>query len=196
MAQRLLLDMPPEISRAEQLFPLCVVWTILPLVSCLCPCIGHVGIGAWGGRVFDFAGNFFVSEGHFAFGEPLKYWRLDPRRIHVARPHATSSCSSGDSASGDDAAATYDAALAASAVHFRTKRHHMLTQNCHSHVADTLNRLAYDGRTNWNMVRVWWELTLRSRYVSWGPVARVYVPFLVWGSIVVGLAVLLRHAAR
>ena len=55
----------------------CVVWTTLPLISCLIPVIGHTGICTSDGVIHDFAGPYFVSVNDFAFGRPLKYVRLD-----------------------------------------------------------------------------------------------------------------------
>lgn len=41
------------------------------------PFIGHMGIATSGGIIRDFAGPYFVSEDHMAFGWPTKYCQLD-----------------------------------------------------------------------------------------------------------------------
>ena len=54
-------------------FPLCIVWTPLPLITWLLPCIGHTGIGDTKGILHDFAGPYYVSVDDLAFGETHKY---------------------------------------------------------------------------------------------------------------------------
>lgn len=59
----------------------CIVWTSLPLISCMLPSIGHTGICTSDGLIHDFAGPYYVSVDDFAFGKPLKYVRLDNSMI-------------------------------------------------------------------------------------------------------------------
>jgi hypothetical protein len=32
------------IDEERQLFPFCIVWTLLPCITCLIPCVGHAAI--------------------------------------------------------------------------------------------------------------------------------------------------------
>lgn len=200
----------------------CSVWTILPLISCLCPCIGHLGIGDWSGRVVDFAGNYYVGVGHFAFGEPLKFLRLDIAAIadgddaddtgdgdgggsgggnskYNTEPYSLASHS--QNMSDEEAERTsmhervYNRAIAIGAELYRGRKHRLVTDNCHSHVAATLNAMGYAGRRNWTMVSVWWHFTVRCRYVSWAAVARVWLPGVLLWSVLVALVFLLRWLA-
>ena len=41
------------------------------------PTIGHTGIGPSTGEIHDFAGPYYISVNDFAFGETLKYVKLD-----------------------------------------------------------------------------------------------------------------------
>ncbi|CAL4122340.1 unnamed protein product, partial [Meganyctiphanes norvegica] len=67
-----------DISRHR--FPVCIVWTPLPLITWFLPFIGHMGISMCSGVIRDFAGPYFVSEDNMAFGWPTKYWQLDAYR--------------------------------------------------------------------------------------------------------------------
>jgi hypothetical protein len=42
-------------------FPLCIVWTPLPLLTWFVPFIGHVGITTSRGTIHDFAGSHYVN---------------------------------------------------------------------------------------------------------------------------------------
>lgn len=54
-------------------FPLCIVWTPLPCLTQIIPCIGHTGIGDSRGITHDFAGPYYISIDDLAFGETHKY---------------------------------------------------------------------------------------------------------------------------
>lgn len=90
----------------KQLFPYCIVWTPIPfltfvyinttfmistfvVVLCqrafrcfpfrwLLPFIGHMGIANSDGIIYDFAGPYTIGERKLAFGDPTKYWQLNP----------------------------------------------------------------------------------------------------------------------
>ena len=49
-----------EIRPQDKRFPLSIVWTPLPFVTWMIPCIGHTGIGDSKGVIFDFAGPYHV----------------------------------------------------------------------------------------------------------------------------------------
>jgi hypothetical protein len=59
-------------------YPFCMVWTPLPLISWFLPFIGHTGICASDGKIYDFAGSYFISQDNMAFGNPYKYVELNP----------------------------------------------------------------------------------------------------------------------
>ena len=62
-------------------YPYCVVWTPLPIITWFLPFIGHTGICTSSGIIRDFAGPYYVSEDNMAFGNPTRYWKLDPARV-------------------------------------------------------------------------------------------------------------------
>jgi len=65
-------------------FPLCIVWTPLPIISWILPFIGHMGIATSAGIIRDFAGPYYVSENEMAFGWPTRYWQLDLSKISTS----------------------------------------------------------------------------------------------------------------
>ena len=67
-----------KVDHERQRYPACIVWTPIPCLTWLFPFIGHMGIATSEGVIRDFAGPYYVSEDHMAFGVPTKYWPLDP----------------------------------------------------------------------------------------------------------------------
>eukprot|EP00116_Pleurobrachia_bachei_P016501 sb/3476763/ len=61
------LAIPPNISPAP--------------LSWLFPLIGHTGICTADGVIQDFSGPYMVTVDNMAFGNPTKYWQLDPAKI-------------------------------------------------------------------------------------------------------------------
>ncbi|KAK9803202.1 hypothetical protein WJX73_002787 [Symbiochloris irregularis] len=61
-------------------FPYCLVWCPIPVLSWLLPFVGHMGICTSTGKILDFAASFYVSADAMAFGNPTRYWQLDPAR--------------------------------------------------------------------------------------------------------------------
>eukprot|EP01016_Furgasonia_blochmanni_P015042 TRINITY_DN1808_c0_g2_i2.p1 TRINITY_DN1808_c0_g2~~TRINITY_DN1808_c0_g2_i2.p1 ORF type:complete len:257 (+),score=29.94 TRINITY_DN1808_c0_g2_i2:118-888(+) len=149
-------ELAPDINR----FPFCIVWTTLPIISFVFPMIGHTGICNSKGVIHDFAGPYYISVDDFAFGAPLKYVRLndDPKTAVDS--------------------AKWDKGVEAANKHYSTQMHNLFCNNCHSHVAAALNAMAYKGKTNWNMISIWWLCIWKSHYISWGSLLRTYIPFV------------------
>ena len=78
-----------RVDLKRQLFPACVVWCPIPVVTHVFPWIGHLGICYADGTVTDFLGPRFVHRGTLGFGTVVaRYWRLDPSRRAVVDPFA------------------------------------------------------------------------------------------------------------
>lgn len=58
-------------------FPFCIVWTSIPVLTWLIPCIGHTGICTSEGTIHDFGGPYYIAIDNFTFGKPLKYLKLN-----------------------------------------------------------------------------------------------------------------------
>ena len=66
-----------QIDPKAKRFPYCIVWTPLPIITYILPCIGHTGICTSTGISHDFAGSYFIGVDDLAFGETHKYVQLD-----------------------------------------------------------------------------------------------------------------------
>ena len=139
-------------------FPYCIVWTPIPLLTYLIPCIGHTGIGNSIGIIHDFAGSFFVSIDNFAFGKPTKYIKLELTEQEKYN---------------------WDRAILKGDNKYNKEEHNIFMNNCHSHVAYVLNQLNYKGRNNYNMVSIWWMLIAKGKYVSFCGFFKTYIGFLI-----------------
>ncbi|CAH2060543.1 unnamed protein product [Thlaspi arvense] len=72
-----------EIDTKKGIFPCCIVWTPLPVVSWLAPFIGHVGLCREDGVILDFSGSNFINVDDFAFGPPARYLQLDRTQFFI-----------------------------------------------------------------------------------------------------------------
>ncbi|KAF5290601.1 hypothetical protein FQA39_LY14667 [Lamprigera yunnana] len=141
-------NMGPEnlqVDAARSRFPYCVVWTPIPLLSWFIPVIGHMGIALSTGVIRDFAGPYFVSEDNMAFGRPTKYWQL----------HSSKAVGG---------AAGFDRSVTEASEVYKTRMHNLFLDNCHSHVAMSLNLMQYDNCTKWNMVKIAFLMLIFSKY--------------------------------
>ncbi|XP_019647121.1 PREDICTED: transmembrane protein 222-like [Branchiostoma belcheri] len=153
-------------------YPYAVVWTPIPLLTWLFPFIGHMGIAMSSGVIRDFAGPYYVSEDHMAFGRPTKYWTMSPSK-------AKGGTKGWDSAVGD------------ASEEYKHHMHNLFCDNCHSHVALALNTMQYDRSTSWNMVKLCFLMLIYGKYVSVCAFLKTWLPFLILGGGVVALALLL-----
>ncbi|KAL9168044.1 hypothetical protein ABFS82_05G135600 [Erythranthe guttata] len=86
-------------------------------------------------------------------------------------------------------AITWDDAVQSSTRHFEHKSYNLFTCNCHSFVANCLNRLCYEGSMNWNMVNVAALILFKGNWVDAFSVLRSFLPFFVmicFGVFMVG----------
>jgi len=145
---------------SSQRFPYCIVWTPIPLLTWLFPIIGHMGICTSAGVIRDFAGPYFVSEDNMAFGNPTKYWHLNPSKA----------------ANGQ---AGWDKAVAEASEKYNGRMHNLFCDNCHSHVACALNLMNYDNSSSWNMIKLCFLMLLHGKHVSILAIVKTWLPFLL-----------------
>jgi hypothetical protein len=103
-------DAPPRIDAANDIFPYCLVWTPIPVLTWVFPFVGHLGMGNSQGVLFDFAGPFYINQHQLAFGKPTRFIQLEPRR-------------------------GWDAAVEQANAKYAKLNHNLCFQNCHSHVS-------------------------------------------------------------
>lgn len=148
------------------LLPPSVVWTSLPLITWILPFIGHTGITSGSGAITDFSGPFTVTVNSFMFGPPRRIWTLenvDPTE--------------------------YDRAVLCAARVYGKRMHNLIVDNCHSHVAYALNEMRYQGRGDWTMLKVWFAIMAKGRWVSLYSACATLAPFCCLLLIVCGASV-------
>ena len=156
--QNLELSSNKEINLETSKFPYCIVWTPIPILTYLIPSLGHSGIGDSNGMIHDFAGSFYIGVDNFAFGKPTKYFRLELS---------------------NEEKKNLDKAIELGDQKFSKEEHHLITNNCHSHVAYILNQLNYLGKNDYNMFSIWWMLIIKGKFVSCCGFFKTYIGFLI-----------------
>ncbi|PIN13255.1 hypothetical protein CDL12_14135 [Handroanthus impetiginosus] len=178
-----------EIDPKKAKFPCCVVWTPLPVVSWLAPFIGHVGICREDGTILDFSGTNLVNVDEFAFGSVARYIQLDRNQCCFPPNLIGHTCKQRYVHAEFGTAITWDDAVQSSARYFEHKSYNLFTCNCHSYVANCLNRLCYAGSMKWNMVNVAALILFKGKWVDGFSILRSFLPFVVvlcFGVLVVG----------
>lgn len=145
--------------------PFAIVWTHLPVVTLICPCIGHVGINGSVGDTHDFGASHYISLSHLTFGEPLQYV---PLQIEPSESPA------------------FDAAIRSADAEFTSRDHECMTNNCHHHVALALTKANYQHR-EWTATKVWCLVLRRGRFVTCCARVKTYV---LWCCILLALGLL------
>ena len=154
---------PKKICPSKSRYPYCIVWTPIPFLTYILPCIGHTGIANSKGIIHDFAASYFVSIDDFNFGKPTKYVQLD---LNDKEKHE------------------YDKAIEKGDLKYRTLVHNLFTNNCHSHVAYVLNQMKYKGKSNYNMVDIWWILIMKGKYIDFWAFVKTYLGFFIFLLII------------
>lgn len=160
-----------QIDKSRERYPCCIVWTPIPILTWLCPLIGHMGIALSSGIIRDFAGPYFVSEDNMAFGRPTKYWQLMPS---LARGGVQG----------------WDAAVTEASEIYKGRMHNLFCDNCHSHVALALNLMRYDDSISWNMVKLALKMPFHSKYVSFWGFFKTWFPFIVLVAIILSVFII------
>ncbi|GLT25556.1 hypothetical protein SLA2020_006780 [Shorea laevis] len=168
-----------EIDPKTAKFPCCLIWAPLPVVSWLAPFIGHVGICREDGAILDFSGSNFVNIDDFAFGAPARHLQLGREKCCFPPNLAGHTCKKGYQHADYGTAITWDDALRQSIHNFEHRSYNIFTRNCHSFVANCLNRLCYDGSMDWNMVNVAALVLFKAHWIDRMSVVKSFLPFAV-----------------
>lgn len=114
--------------------------------------------------------RFKVTKGRFMCGPPRRVWHLDVSKIDEL---------------------DYNNAVDVSCRVYEGRMHNIVADNCHSHVAFALNNMKYGGRDDWNMVRVWWAIWTRGKWVSPLVASQTIAPSAVLFVVIIVLAAVL-----
>lgn len=171
----------PPIDLKKGRFPYCLVWVPLPVVAWLVPFVGHVGICREDGVIIDFAGRINID--NLAFGSAAKYVPLRLDQCCFSQQPLDHVCKEGSSHLAGGSAISWDNAVNQTMLEFGKKSYNFFTCNCHSFVANCMNRMAYKGSTRWNLVEVLVLVLVRGTFVNFTGFLRAYVPFVAVMSL-------------
>ncbi|CAJ1972866.1 unnamed protein product [Sphenostylis stenocarpa] len=167
-----------QIDPTKAKFPWCLVWTPFPVVSWLAPFFGHVGICREDGAVIDFSGSHELNVDNFRFGPVARYVQLDPEQCCFPPNLSAHKCKDHYRHVDLGTALTWDQALQSSMREYETKTHNIFTCNCHSFVANCLNRMCYGRSMDWNMVTVAALILYKGHCVGFWGIVRSFLPFV------------------
>eukprot|EP00262_Sarcandra_glabra_P002490 TRINITY_DN1283_c0_g1_i1.p1 TRINITY_DN1283_c0_g1~~TRINITY_DN1283_c0_g1_i1.p1 ORF type:complete len:230 (+),score=27.59 TRINITY_DN1283_c0_g1_i1:79-768(+) len=187
MLEKNLAHMQIDPKRAR--FPCCIVWTPLPVISWLVPFIGHIGICREDGVILDFAGPNFVCVDNFAFGSVARYIQINKEKCRISPCMGGRENDDMYNQTEGEKEMTWDDALKKSTQEFQHRSYNLFTCNCHSYVANNLNRLFYGGSNRWNVVNLAALIFFKGRWVNKAAVVKSFLPFLVvvcLGLVLVG----------
>ncbi|KAL7607784.1 hypothetical protein Lser_V15G12379 [Lactuca serriola] len=171
-----------QIDPSRSRFPCCIVWTPLPVVSWLLPFVGHIGIGREDGVILDFAGPNFVCVDNFTFGAVTRYIQISKDKCSITSHPATMYRSEEEyklvESGRNQHEHTWDDFLRKSTQEYQHHAYNILTCNCHSFVANNLNRLEFQGG-GWNVVNVAIMILMKGKWVSVKSMIQSYLPFVI-----------------
>ncbi|KAK9273890.1 hypothetical protein L1049_018702 [Liquidambar formosana] len=124
-------------------------------------------------------GSNFVNVDDFAFGAVARYLQLDREQCCFPPNLAGHTCKHRYKHAENGTAITWDDALQSSMHHFEHKSYNLFTCNCHSFVANCLNRLCYGGSMDWNMINVVALVLLKGHWVDSTSILRSFFPFIM-----------------
>ncbi|XP_076955491.1 protein RTE1-HOMOLOG-like isoform X2 [Bidens hawaiensis] len=166
----------PERAR----FPCCIVWTPLPVVSWLLPFVGHVGIGREDGVILDFAGPNFVCVDNFTFGSVSRYIQISKEKCSITSNPSTTFRTEEEYSlveSGRNQY-TWDDALRKSTQEYQHRAYNIFSCNCHSFVANNLNKLEFQSG-GWNVVNLAVLILFKGKWVNTASMIRSFLPFVL-----------------
>ncbi|CAB9515995.1 Transmembrane protein 222 [Seminavis robusta] len=142
----------------------CILWSPLHPITLLFPFIGHTGISNSHGVASDFQGPYFIGESQhgrrMAFGAPTRYLKIDIGQL-------------------PGGAEKWDECVEEANQVYRGRMHNICCDNCHSHVANALNRMPIKAPLGtWGMVQIATLMFFQGRFVSWWGVILQFGPFL------------------
>lgn len=156
-------------------FPFCLVWSPITFITPFLPSIGHVGICESNGIIHNFSGTKIVLINKMAFGWPLKYAQLN--LSFKERTFWDKSIIKGDHT-------------------YLEEEYNFFKNNCHSYCAYILSYLKYKGKSNYNMLSIWWILSTKGKYVSWNAVFKTYIWFILIIIVITVIIVIILIAKK
>lgn len=142
-----------------------ILWSPIPIITWILPFVGHMGIADSKGVVYDFQGPYTIGKTtrpFMAFGPITRSFRVDVSSIDAQQ---------------------WDESVYEANVVYKGRMHNLFCDNCHSHVANALNRLSnvkINGIQKFNMVNLAIILFFRGRFLSLSGIIHQFGPFLAF----------------
>lgn len=155
-----------EPKPARDHYPMCIVWTPIPILTYLLPFVGHLGVATTDGMIYDFIGPFTIhtSPKRTGFGCPTKYYFVHAQDVQRLGGCSVFEC--------------WDTAVEQSSAEYETHVHNLLCDNCHHHVALALNNMQFRGKSNWDTTSLILFMLQHSKYVSTLRMVQTYAGFV------------------
>ena len=102
-----------------------------------------------------------------AFGWPTKYVKLKFKNIKEKN--------------------YYDKAIEKGDERYNDEDYSFFLNNCHSYCAYVLNKMMYNGKSDYNMFYIWGIISTKSKYVSWFALFKTYIGFIILVGIILFL---------
>lgn len=163
------------IDYENERYPYSIVWTPIHGLTWFFPFIGHIGIGASDGIIYDFAGPYHVGKDQLAFGATTRYIQLNPEK-------------NGYGLKGEDATQLWDESIRRANYDYERKMHLGIFQNCHSHVATILNLMQLYHFKHWNMIILASWMFIKGKFVSFRKFLYSFTPTLIVLFVLVALS--------
>eukprot|EP00301_Raphidiophrys_heterophryoidea_P012563 c1916_g1_i1.p1 GENE.c1916_g1_i1~~c1916_g1_i1.p1 ORF type:complete len:192 (-),score=19.26 c1916_g1_i1:61-636(-) len=168
---------------SSERYPFCIVWTPIPLLTWICPIIGHMGICDSRGVIYDFAGPYTIGEDDFAFGKTTRFLQLNPKLVRETVPSTES-----NHLSLEDTPQNYveiwDNCVKQACSIYSGRVHNLCCDNCHSHVAMSLEGMRYAGVNHWNMFMLAIWMFFCGRFVSIPRFVSTFLPSVILAGII------------
>jgi hypothetical protein len=156
--------------------PHSIVWTTLPILSWIFPFIGHVGITDSKGHIYDFSGNYQVDNDNFVFGPGI-----------ISCPISAIYSISHDNM------LKLDNSIREATTEWKTKKHHIISNNCHHFCIDSINRAEPTVKSG--PINLVIRLFIHGSYLepSGYNMLRRYAPCLLLYSLIILLPIIIIH---
>lgn len=156
----------PSTSAPKPPYKCCLLWSPIPIISWFLPFIGHTGISDSRGHIIDWAGaGYAIGIDNFYFGSPTTVVALDRMKCH-----------------GQD----WDTSIEDTKEKYVKLPNLFFNENCHSFCSFALNRMEYDGRSDYNMFTIgfwlWFYGQVVGGYVGY---IRIYLPFVLVCAVMI-----------
>nr|ADW80942.1 RTE1-like protein 1 [Dianthus caryophyllus] len=159
-------------------FPFLFVWAPLPVLTWLIPFIGHIGICREDGVILCFTTSYFVFVDDFGYFSVTRYLQIDEKLCRAISSLPSDKNEERHQNSEENKIVSWDHGLQKSILEYQHHSYNLLTCNCHSFVANSLNHLGFCGGS-WNVVSVAVLILLKGRWVDRVSMVKSYLPFAI-----------------